>query len=646
MRESGYRRPRRGLSVSAARREHESVAARSLGEGDSCSDVSMEVGVRQFESTNGATGAASFSTGGVGARLSFAMREEPIASLPHCSGTSGRRSRNAGRHPADHGEPDQIEINRDHTAAGGVGRTENEDDSDGYNNEDNGDVDFFVEDLPPDGFATNGLVLRWAKTNKNRVMAVAGGFGYTRNGESHDGRNIYWLCRFNRTLKCNGRITTRGQSVIAVTNDHSHPCDPNLVHVKEALSKISDGAVSSARAPRAVIGAGIVDLPDAAYYSMPPTKLLGQKVRRLRAKSAGQPEPADADSVVVPEKYQAVDPLGPSPTTQLFVLFDSKPMLPIEANGVTQEEDAARGVGRIILLATRNGLQRLENSEIWASDGTFKIRPPQFAQVYGIHGGNGRKMMPCAIALMAGQDRGSYNVMFGALRAAVENTPSLWSSDFEIAAFETVQEKFDCMLAGCFFHFMKSFHRRVQKTGLQQRYAEDAQFAAYLLQLPALAFVSPDCVEKAFIEIYSSDAYRNDPDLKRFARSWSQIWLGELGPDGTRSQPRFPVEMWNGRLRLDKGLPLTNNTVESWHRTAGLVVGRKPTVINFFHAAQCELKVVSLQAATEPVVTGPKLTVDAKRANKNLSKVVEKTGEYRSWVEFTTDVAGCIGKFG
>lgn len=589
----------------------------------SCSGAYMRRNASQARGSLQYYGFGGDATRGSPARSRSAFRDDGTASSPRPSRFRRFRFNDSGRQSVNMDPTEAMDA--EVATVNSQGETQglwHADDSD-REHVDNGDAgaelhegdeaDRGFADLPPNGFATNGLALRWAKTSKNEDMAIAGGFGYVRNGKSQNGTRIYWICRYFSTLKCYGRITTCGQSVVSVTNEHTHPCDPNLLHVKKALSKISEEAVRSARAPRAVIGVGIADLPDVAYSSMPTPKLLGQKVRRLRAKSAGQPEPADADSVVVPERYRVVDPLGPSPGTQLFVLFDNKPVLPVDANGASQEVDE-RSCGRVILLATRNGLRRLEDSEIWASDGTFKIRPPQFAQVYGIHGGNGRKMMPCAIALMAKQDRRSYIAMFGALRAAVENTPSLWSFDFEIAVFETVQEKFDCRLGGCFFHFMKCFHKRVQKTGLQQRYADDAQFAANLLQLPALAFVLPDSVDRAFIEIYSSEAYRQDEDLRRFARSWSQVWLGDLGPDGSRTAPRFPIDMWNVRMRVERGLALTNNTVESWHRTAGLVIGRRPTVVNFFHAAQCEMKMVSLQGAAEPHATGAKLSVDAKRA--------------------------------
>ena len=53
-------------------------------------------------------------------------------------------------------------------------------------------------------------------------------------------------------------------------------------------------------------------------------------------------------------------------------------------------------------------------------------------------------------------------------------------------------------VTGCFFHLSSNIRKRIQSTGLQDRYNNDDGFALNLRMISAIAFVPPDDVIESF----------------------------------------------------------------------------------------------------------------------------------------------------
>ena len=59
--------------------------------------------------------------------------------------------------------------------------------------------------------------------------------------------------------------------------------------------------------------------------------------------------------------------------------------------------------------------------------------------------------------------------------------------DFEIAAINAAAATFDgTEMKGCFFHLCLNLWKRIQRSGLQQKYIDDAEFANTLIMIAAL----------------------------------------------------------------------------------------------------------------------------------------------------------------
>ena len=95
---------------------------------------------------------------------------------------------------------------------------------------------------------------------------------------------------------------------------------------------------------------------------IPKLEAARRDVRRQRAIAVGYPP--------IPEttQFKIVPPFNVSNTGEQFIHYD---------NG---RED------RIIIFAIRQSVLFLQNSEDWFTDGTFSTGPPEFLQLYTIHG--------------------------------------------------------------------------------------------------------------------------------------------------------------------------------------------------------------------------------------------------------------------
>ena len=62
--------------------------------------------------------------------------------------------------------------------------------------------------------------------------------------------------------------------------------------------------------------------------------------------------------------------------------------------------DNGSGPGRIVMFGTQGGVGRLRGAEVWSADGTFKVTPLLWAQMYTVRAVMGGYVLPCIFALL------------------------------------------------------------------------------------------------------------------------------------------------------------------------------------------------------------------------------------------------------
>jgi len=163
----------------------------------------------------------------------------------------------------------------------------------------------------------------------------------------------------------------------------------------------------------------------------------------------------------------------------------------------------------ILLFTTIENCKILQESNFWLGDGTFKVCPKLFYQVYVLHAlikkGTQETFVPLVFALMTGKNQELYTQMFSLINEyCIENNLNVTTNtnleivtDFGKAAINSINETFPFAIhSTCFFHFSQNIYRKIQEFGLSSKYANDVEFNLLARHLPAMAFlpVSMVCI--------------------------------------------------------------------------------------------------------------------------------------------------------
>jgi len=240
----------------------------------------------------------------------------------------------------------------------------------------------------------------------------------------------------------------------------------------------------------------------------------------------------------------------------------------------------------MLIFGTHDNIRLLETTAHWFLDGTFKTSPALFVQLYTVHALVNRRTIPCVYALLQNKTQATYLELFEKLTTLNANLkPASIMVDFEMAVITTLERVFpDSEIKGCFFHLSQNIYRKIQESGLQQRYQEDSDFALKLRMIPALAFVPTVDVVEAFEEL--SEIL--PPECRPITDYFEDSYIGRPQRRGRR-QSTYALGMWNMHLRSENELPKTNNSVEGWHRSFQSNVGSfHPTIWKFIGFIQRE----------------------------------------------------------
>src|SRR6218665_1499133 len=121
-----------------------------------------------------------------------------------------------------------------------------------------------------------------------------------------------------------------------------------------------------------------------------------------------------------------------------------------------------------ILFAAQEDIDFLFSNQHWLADGTFRVTPEGFYQLYTIHSLFNGQTFPCIYALLPGRSEAVYRRLINLLvdlRSDGRNPESI-ITDFELAAINAFQYAFpQISLSGCYFHFGQSVWRKLQAEG-------------------------------------------------------------------------------------------------------------------------------------------------------------------------------------
>jgi len=101
-------------------------------------------------------------------------------------------------------------------------------------------------------------------------------------------------------------------------------------------------------------------------------------------------------------------------------------------------------------------------------DGTFKIAPSLFSQVFVILGSHNGDVHPCIYALLPNKNQATYNRLLVEIKNLAPGIiAGSISVDFEIAIHNAFRTEFpNIEIRGCFFHLLQNMKKQIAAAGL------------------------------------------------------------------------------------------------------------------------------------------------------------------------------------
>jgi len=252
--------------------------------------------------------------------------------------------------------------------------------------------------------------IRIIKTNKDKDAVYFYGFIYYHKRHNRDG-TVYWKCKdCQATITTNETVMKIGKTPTCTKDDILNCHDTHETTSEEVLEADQSVKVIRKRVEKENVAISKV------YYE--------EKKEYLEKMKEKQPD-QDIEELIVcfPDLYsiksslynhkwknfpklpQNLDELVvPS---QLTVTEDDKDFL--ICDGKVEKE-------RILIFASRTGLEILSKTQQWHADGTFKSAPQMFLQVYIICGFYKEKLFPCVDAVTTAKNEIAYKYILDQIK--------------------------------------------------------------------------------------------------------------------------------------------------------------------------------------------------------------------------------------
>ena len=280
-------------------------------------------------------------------------------------------------------------------------------------------------------------------SERKKDKASIQGFIYTLNRKSHDVE--YWVCE-KRGI-CKARLHTHNNQVVKPTDpskiqsEHSHGSDISRVDMLKGYTNLKGIARNSDSSTRTLLANSVEGMTAECVNKLPTLDSVKRTIRRCkRRQEEFYGNPSSCAEIIIPDKYKF------TLNGDNFLLFDSG------------EGD----IYRMMLFGTSKFLSILKESNNWYCDGTFKVVPEHFFQLYTIHAQKDGYIFPCVYALLQAKTEETYERMLSELlKLELELNPTSIMSDFEKAAINALESNFLACVYGCFFYLTQSIYRRI-----------------------------------------------------------------------------------------------------------------------------------------------------------------------------------------
>jgi hypothetical protein len=390
--------------------------------------------------------------------------------------------------------------------------------------------------------------VNFGTSKRGKRTVIHRNYEYWRKGENAQGQT-QWRCCKHQVFNCKARLLTDANNVVIgdQSPDHTHSGNVSTALARAAIADMKKKMTETIATPSSSSGAVMVDLGPHVLMALPKKTSLNRVLRRHRQ--------------VVLSSGDNQQTLPPTPTNLSFhfpskfinfLLFDS-----------------GSGDDRLIILGDRMLLGGLARSDIWLAEGTFKVVPSIFFQMYSIHFQFMNGINPAAVfCLLPNKTRATYDRLITELKNLMPSAaPKTILTDFESAAMGAFSHAFPgASITGCYFHLNQSVLRKVNELGMKNDYETDDVLRGSVRCLSALAHVPVDDVAESF-DLLAEDMPEHDR-MNELLSYFEHTYIRgrRLRGRGHNYGPAmFPIPMWNQYESAGDGIARTTNIVEGWH---------------------------------------------------------------------------------
>lgn len=229
---------------------------------------------------------------------------------------------------------------------------------------------------------------------------------------------------------------------------------------------------------------------------------------------------------------------------------------------------------RIIIFGTPLAKQQITKYEVFYGDGTFKVTPTPFYQLYTLHvdiTSNEEEtvsFVPLLYILLPNKSESTYRRFFLILRDQFKVNITVYKCDFELAAINAVKYIYpQATIKGCYYHFVKNVWKTSKKIGLT-KVEQGVKIITLCTQLPLLP---PVLIPEAYLAI--CDMCPDKPEFHEFQKYFNNQWILKITKD--------ILSCFKEKFR-------TTNGVEGWHRRINTKIPAKPSLFLFLQLLKKE----------------------------------------------------------
>ncbi|CAF2856701.1 unnamed protein product [Rotaria sp. Silwood2] len=232
------------------------------------------------------------------------------------------------------------------------------------------------------------MLITLSKTSKNAPLLIYNGYSYTIDRKSET--KILWKCEYCRKYACHGRLHTKlNYEFIKTVGEHeNHTGNPRCEATRKYYEQLKQEPEQNQTNPHNILTQTNIGVPDEVRIQLPSNHNLKRNIRRWRQENTTEPTPTNIDFPVIPQKYHQ--------TTRNNTFF---------------QKDTGPDSNRLLIFFTDEQKKIMENTTEFFIDGTFKVVPEIFFQLFAIHANYRNHVLSVAFILLPSKKEQIYQKM-------------------------------------------------------------------------------------------------------------------------------------------------------------------------------------------------------------------------------------------